>query len=650
MTTKLTRHLLTALIFLAPLFFWTLTLNFFETSKLFLLLVASTILFLIYVVSILKTRTLVLPASRLTLPLLAFFAAILLSLIVNAEGRAEALSGKGAMLLILPLLSLFILTKKNHAKLISGVNFALIVSSTLLALHSLAQLTFLSRATFLPLFMQNLAFTPTGSFLTTLALIVIGGGAAIAQLKVSSPRAKIIYFLALLLDTIAAVAIISLMLPGSALTPALIPYIESWSIALDALKSTRSLVFGVGLAGFSTLYTSVKPLSLNLTSLWNSLPSSSGSELLTMLATTGVLGTASLVYLMFKGLFTSGSSSLAVPLTLTILALVLIPGSLSIYLIFFTLLALTSHEGPQTRELSLRASQLTALALSAFILTSFVYLLRPYLAEYYMRRAQLALAQNDGRGVYDNHLQALRYYPNMTTYHLSLADVNLNIAGALSQKPDLTEEDRTTISTLIQQSIAQGKSAIALRPNYASAWITLAKVYRNIIGVADGADQFAIQAYTQAITLDPANPALRVEFGGLFYQLALSQDKPADQLPLLNRAVQEFQLAIQLKKDYANAYYNLAKTLEVAENYQGAADAMTQAVAYTAPESSDFQMAQGELDALKAKLPKSTPAPSATDSATETNQPTDLATPSPLPSPIDGGPIELPADSPAPNL
>ena len=648
MTTQLTRYLLTSLIFLAPLFFWTLTLNFFESSKGFLLLITSTILFLIYAVSTFKTRILVLPKSRLTLPLLAFLAAIILSLAINAEARAEAISGKGAMLLILPLLSLFILTTKNHTKLISGVKLALIASSSFLAIHSLAQLTFLSRLTLLPIFMQTMAFTPTGSFLTTLALIVIGAGAAIAELKTSSPRTKIIFFLALLLDTIAAVAIISLMLPGSALTPALIPYIESWSIALDALKSTRSLVFGVGIAGFSTLYTSVKPLSLNLTSLWSSLPPFSGSELLTMLATTGVLGTASLVYLMFKGLLSSSSSSLAVPLTLTILALVLIPGSLSIYLLFFTLLALTSHEGPETRELSPHAAHLTALAILALVLTSFIYLIRPYIAEFYMRRAQLALIQNDGRGVYDNHLQALRYYPSMTGYHLSLADVNLNIAGALSQKPDLTEEDRTTISTLIQQSISEGKTAIALRPNYATAWITLAKVYRNIIGVADGADQFAIQAYTQAITLDPANPALRVEFGGLFYQLALSKDKPADQLPLLNRAVQEFQLAIQLKKDYANAYYNLAKTLEIGENYEGAAAAMTQAVAYTTPDSADFQKAQGELDVLKAKLPRSeakTPSGAAGEVGSTT-----LSEPSPLPSPIDGGPIELPADSPAPNL
>lgn len=225
----------------------------------------------------------------------------------------------------------------------------------------------------------------------------------------------------------------------------------------------------------------------------------------------------------------------------------------------------------------------------------------------------------------------------MTNYHLSLAEVNLSIASALSQKKDLTDADRTNISTLVQQSIKEAKTAISLRPNNASGWTTLAKIYRNLIGIAEGSDQFSIQSYSQAITLDPANPGLRVEFGGLYYQLALTQKKPADRNILLSRAVQEFQVAIKLKKDYANAYYNLAKALELAENYSDAVLAMQQVVAYTDPASADYQKAISELEVIKAKVPKAaapaTPPP--------TQESTELSTPTPLPSPIPGGPIEI---------
>lgn len=648
MFNKLSRLVLFSLLFLTPLIFWTLTPNYFGTIKDTFLLITTATLLIIYSVRLFQTKSLVLPHSLLTIPLLAFFASIVLGLILTPEGRAEALSGKAATLLILPILSIYILTLKNKAKLISTASLAILLSSGLLALHSLLQLTFLHSLTSLPLFMQSTSFTPTGSFLTTLTILLIGVGMAISHIKNPSPLLnKYFLFGVLLVNTIASVAIISLMLPGGSLALNLIPYIDTWSITLDALKSTRTLFVGIGLANFSPLYTSVKPLTINLTPLWNSLPQSGSSELLTILATTGITGTISLVYLMIKGFFGSSSSPLTLPIILTILALILTPGSLPIYLIFFTLLAINSESNPTSNSIPERGGQILALILIIIITTTTIYQGRSYIAEYYMRRAQIALTANDGKLVYENHVAAIKFAPKITNYHLSLADVNLNIASALSQKSDLSDTDRGNISNLVQQSIQEAKTATSLRPNYSGAWVALAKIYRNLIGVADGADQFAIQAYAQAITLDPANPALRIEYGGLFYQLAMNQKKTEDRNPLLSRAVQEFQMAIKLKKDYANGYYNLAKSLELAESYTEAVATMQQVVAYTNPESSDYQKAVAELEVLKTKLPKTTKQPE-TPKQIEA-QPSELVTPSPLPSPISGGPIEIPVtETPAP--
>lgn len=640
MLSKVTRYILFVLIFLTPLFFWTLTPNFFATAKESLLLYSVAILTIIYGINIFRTRSLSLPNSSLTFPLLAFFLAIVINLVFNFEGRPEAISGKGATLLILPILSLFLLSQKSQTKLVHNTKLALILSSIVLAIHSLLQLTFLHTISSLPLYMQSTAFTLTGSYVTTLSILIISAGLAIGEIKHNNINKQLL-FTALLINAVAAIAIISLMFPGGSLTLNLIPYIETWAIALDALKSARSLFIGVGLANFSLLYTSVKPLSLNLTPLWNVVPQSGSSELLTMLATTGLTGTITLGYLMVKGALSKATSPLTIPLILSILAIVLTPSSLPIYLIFFTLLALNSHVDPTIIPLSSSASKILGIAVIVTVLGLTTLQTKPLISEYFMRQAQLALIENDGKRVYESHITALKYNPKMTNYHLSLADVNMNIASALSQKKELTDADRTNISTLVQQSIKEAKTAISIRPNNATGWLSLAKIYRNLIGIAEGSDQFAIQSYSQAVALDPANPSLRVEFGGLYYQLALAQKTPAERNAQLARAVQEFQVAIKLKKDYANAYYNLAKSLELAENYAEAVISMQQVVAFTDPASDDYPKAVSELETLRAKVPKAgqTTQPEATEPKEE--QDTTLSTPSPLPEPIEGGPIEI---------
>ena len=64
---------------------------------------------------------------------------------------------------------------------------------------------------------------------------------------------------------------------------------------------------------------------------------------------------------------------------------------------------------------------------------------------------------------------------------------------------------------------------------------------------------------------------------------------------------------------------------------------MQKAISLLGPDNGDLARANAELDDIKAKLPKSTPAPEPTD-----NEATTLTEPSPLPSPLDGGPIDLP--------
>ena len=81
-----------------------------------------------------------------------------------------------------------------------------------------------------------------------------------------------------------------------------------------------------------------------------------------------------------------------------------------------------------------------------------------------------------------------------------------------------------------------GKAAITLRPNDPRTWLTVAKIYQNLINVADNAETFALESYTKAIALDRANPSLRLEYANLLAQIADSKKTTIESAILKNRA------------------------------------------------------------------------------------------------------------------
>jgi tetratricopeptide (TPR) repeat protein len=628
------------LVFLLPLFFWTLTPNYFNFSKQFLLLLATLIILITFFGKIIATKSISFVRSPLVTAIVIFGLAIVASLAFNPEGRPEALAGKGALLISLSLIALAISMSKSGKLPAKSLLHTIMGATVVVSIHSLMQLTFLSSLTFLPSFMQTKLFTLTGDYITTLSLIVIGVGSAIAALKTATQKLKPAYLVTIVIGVVSAVAILSLMTKGGILTPNLIPYSQTWAIMLDSFKSFHTLFVGLGLSNYSLLYSAVKPLVINTTPLWNILPQTGTSELLTLFSTAGVIGGFSLIWLTIQGIKSARRTSLVIPMFLTALAVLLLPNSVILYALHFILLAWSDTSEVSEKELSPRTA--LGIGIAGIILTilGIAAVGRPVIAEYYMAKAQSALAKNDGKGVYDNHLKALKLYPRMTIYHMSYADVNLSLASALSQQGNLSEEDKNTISQLIQQSIAEGKNSISLRPNYSGTWLTLGKIYRNLINVAQGADTFAIDNYAKAVSLDAANPALRLDYGGLFYQLGIGAKDDKIKAAYFARAKTEFQTAIQLKPDYTNAYYNLAKLLESEGDYANAYVVMQKAISLLGPDNPDLSRATAEMEAIKAKVPV-TASPSPSASAEPSSEPSDLATPSPLPSPIPGTDIEL---------
>jgi tetratricopeptide (TPR) repeat protein len=166
------------------------------------------------------------------------------------------------------------------------------------------------------------------------------------------------------------------------------------------------------------------------------------------------------------------------------------------------------------------------------------------------------------------------------------------LATSLASKTDLTDTDRTTITQLVQAAINEGKATVTLNPGRSGNWEILAQIYRSIMPFAQGADQFTIQTYTQAVALDPTNPNLRIELGGVYYALGN-----------YDSAIDTFKLAVLAKSDLANAHYNLAIAYRDKKDYTDAVTEMNNVLSLVAPGTSDYTLAKSTLDDLQKNIP-----------------------------------------------
>jgi len=279
------------------------------------------------------------------------------------------------------------------------------------------------------------------------------------------------------------------------------------------------------------------------------------------------------------------------------------------FLIFVVLGSVASHENthaPSHLDLSsLLPLYVGAIVLSfGFVIGSGYLLGRSYAAEISFKKSVDAIAKNNVKEVYDNMRQAIILNPNIEKFRSNFADVNLLIANNIASKatpteknpkpPALTEQERQTVSQAIQAAIEESKAPVALNGQKAENWVTLARIYRNILGVAQGADSWTVSSYQRAIVLDPQNPSYRIDLGGVLYGLKNYEE-----------ALKLFEQAVSIKPDLANAHYNLAWSSYQKQDYQRAAAEMQNVISLLDPkkQDADYKKAQQDLAEFKKMIP-----------------------------------------------
>lgn len=357
-----------------------------------------------------------------------------------------------------------------------------------------------------------------------------------------------------------------------------------FSVAHDVIKKPQTAFLGAG-------------VDIN--------PTQARSFFLQILVETGVLGFSafillfgSLIIFILKNkkslgvVFLSGVGYLAA-------VFVFFPPSFTLLFLLFLLSAVIVNQKKEKSSVAVKwFNQLLLriiLAVVMFLVSVIGFYLvgRVYLAEYYFVNG-LRFYRRQPQRAYASMKKAITLNPYNEETRQRFARLNLEIANLLAAKEEkgkIQPGDQKIITNLIETAIAEAKAAVALNPEKSVNWENLAFVYKNIIGLANGADVWAVAAYERAIAKDPLNPSLRVDLGGVYY--ILGQYEEAE------RVLTE---AVVLKPDLAKARYNLAWVFFKEKKFEQAVSEMKQVLNLIDIKNPQFEKIKKEIAVFREKI------------------------------------------------
>lgn len=588
---NLSYFLIGVLFLLFPLFFLVQTTDPFMLPKQVLLGGITLLILVIFGIKTIAEKAVRTRRTPFDVPVIIFAVTVLLSSLFSPN-RNDSLTSLASFLFAIFAYFAIINTAKDKKSVLflSSMLIAGAVITSLISIFSVLKIYVL------PIdITKSQVFSPVGSLLDQaiyLALVLPLAGYSVIKEKLdvkSMTKKKIGFGIASI--TILVGLIVSIYNLIVLQNPTLLPFETGFQTAFAALSQDQGRIiqgflFGGGFGNYGAVFTKFKQVSFNLNpQLWSFVFYRSSSFVLELLATTGILGFISFLFLCYKIV---KEKPLSLPLALTIIASFVLPFSFVTTSLFFILLAIyASMQGiKKTNDDKYFDVELELVALKKGLITfeevesetkiknksiilpvvfsvvlfliagGLGYISGQYLiANIYFQKSLVAATQNNGTLTYQNQTSALNTFRYNDNYYRVFSQTNMALANSLAasipQGSSPSAQVSQTILTLIQQSINAGRTATALSPQTALNWQNLSSIYRGLIGFGQNADQFAILANQQAILLDPNNPQEYINLGGIYYQLGLWPE-----------AQQQFQIAVSLKPDLANAYYNLGHALE----------------------------------------------------------------------------------------
>jgi tetratricopeptide (TPR) repeat protein len=346
----------------------------------------------------------------------------------------------------------------------------------------------------------------------------------------------------------------------------------SADISVSVLKqSSQAFFLGSGPGTFVYDYVKYKPQSANQDNIaWNLTFFSGSSEFINRIATTGLLGIIAFLLIIglwtFEGfrVLTSEEEDASLPLAIfggwvaIVVAAFYYPFNISLALLFWFLLGMivvidSSKKLVVIPLKSVRfnyAVSLIFVAITILELGLLVWNSKRYYAEVQYLAAASSLQKNDLIGAIRNLESAANstdrlqdnYLTGLSQIYLAQAKEELNKQGA---KPEEAFQAAAPyLKTAVEAAMLSTDTA---NPSNSANWAARGYIYRQLIGVSEGFDTWALNTYQKALTLEPNNPAIWVEIGQVY-----------SKRNEIEKAKESFNKAIELRPQYIDPYYYLA--------------------------------------------------------------------------------------------
>ena len=430
-------------LFLLPLIFIPIFPNSFETPKLLLLVVVTSLIFLVKLIKIIITKNFTFSSNKYDLLLISISIVYVVSSVFMTANKIEAFFLPGTASLMVLATIFYFLTNQLVEKGRDNLVYVLLSSSLILSV--LLIFSFLKVFKFLPV-------STFGSLITSALFLVAMLPFVVYDMfnKNSIVKKMLMSFVGLILLVGIAISTYQMM-PGKTATFRNLPHQLGWQIAVDSIKESPFL--GVGPGNYIDAFNKYRPISFNMTPEWNLKYVSSSSLLLTILTEGGLLATFLLLILFFSILKSFKiDNPYYISLLIIIIGLIVFPILLSFLPIVFVLVSLFNKD---TKKVSNNfISNLPSFLISVPLFLTLVvigYLFtRATIAEIYFARSIKEANSGTAAKTYDFVNRSIKLNPYSDRYHLFAANINYSLGSSIAKKQDLTDQEKETITKLIQ--------------------------------------------------------------------------------------------------------------------------------------------------------------------------------------------------------
>ncbi len=363
-------------------------------------------------------------------------------------------------------------------------------------------------------------------------------------------------------------------------------FVSGWNIALDSIKIN---ILGVGPGNFSEGFSRFRPITYNLSPQWDMVHNLSSNSFLTIVTEAGIISILAFLALFFESFRKINlENPIGASLVLCFIFLLLFPISASVYPLILLLISLT--ENPPIKFVRIESKMLLILSAIVPILIASIssfFVFKFFYAEYLLSQLTKNITTSDNAKVYQTINKVVQINPWNDRYHLAASEIYFAFAKNILQKENISDEEKKTVAGLIQQSISENKAAISVNPRKSFNWEKMGDRYLEILTAVKEADKFAIEAYNQAIFLNPINPLLRNKLGVTYYKTGNYKD-----------SIKALDLAVLAKPDLAASHFNLALSYKANQENEKAKEHLNIALSLVSQNSSDYEVIKKEIDLL----------------------------------------------------